>query len=142
MSVALVVIIAMMLLAGIVIAFMSKNNSRSVPEEAIDFETLTDERVMEHLPEHKVQAIKVYRQLTGANLATSKRAVDYAIANPDALEGKKARTAADSLSDAGIRELVDAGRSDEAAELYRQFTGVDEYTAQDYIENLENEMRR
>ena len=44
-------------------------------------------------------------------------------------------------SDAGVRELILASRIDEAIDLYKRFTGVDEFTARQAIEDMEREVR-
>jgi hypothetical protein len=43
--------------------------------------------------------------------------------------------------DAGIRDLVEEGRLDEAVEVYRKFAGVDEYTARDAVEQIRRDMQ-
>src|SRR5690349_21481622 len=53
---------------------------------------------------------------------------------------KKQKGAAKPM-DAGLRELISAGRIDEAIDLYRRFTGVDEMAAQNYVRNTAREMR-
>ena len=45
------------------------------------------------------------------------------------------------LSDAGIRDLLAEGRTAEAIEVYRRFTGIDEVAARKYVENLAREIR-
>jgi hypothetical protein len=42
---------------------------------------------------------------------------------------------------AGIRDLLEEGQRDEAIEIYRKFTGVDQYTARDAIDALAREMK-
>jgi hypothetical protein len=42
---------------------------------------------------------------------------------------------------AGIRDMLDEGRKAEAIEIYQKFTGVDQYTAQAAVEQIEREMR-
>lgn len=44
-------------------------------------------------------------------------------------------------SDAGVRELILASKIDEAIDLYKRFTGVDEFTARQAIEDMEREVR-
>jgi hypothetical protein len=41
---------------------------------------------------------------------------------------------------AGIRDLLEEGQRDEAIEIYRKFTGVDQYTAQDAIDSIARDM--
>lgn len=59
---------------------------------------------------------------------------------PPPTKAKKQKGSYDSL-DAGLRDLVETGRLEEAAEIYRKFAGVDEYTAQDAIDQLAHEIR-
>lgn len=84
----------------------------------------------------KINAIKRYRERTGVGLKEAKDAIEYALAHPDEAALKKLRRAEDSFSDAGLRDLIAEGRLDEAAELYRQFAGVDEYTAREAVEEI------
>lgn len=44
-------------------------------------------------------------------------------------------------SDAGVRELVLKGQKQEAIILYQRFTGVDEFTARDAVDEIERELR-
>jgi hypothetical protein len=39
---------------------------------------------------------------------------------------------------AGVQELIDKERIDEAVDLYKAFTGVDEYTAREAIEAIQS----
>jgi hypothetical protein len=43
-------------------------------------------------------------------------------------------------SDAGIRDMLFEGRIDDAIEAYRQFTGVDEFTAKQAIDDMQREL--
>ena len=44
-------------------------------------------------------------------------------------------------SDAGLRDLISAGKLDEAVDIYRRFTGVDEFTARKLVDDLAREIR-
>ncbi|MEO1286297.1 MAG: hypothetical protein AAFV93_00910 [Chloroflexota bacterium] len=44
-------------------------------------------------------------------------------------------------SDAGIRDLIVQGKVLDAIALYQQFTGVDEFTARDAINDMQREIR-
>lgn len=44
-------------------------------------------------------------------------------------------------SDAGVRDLVAQGRIQQAVDLYRQFTGVDEFSARAVIDDMVREVR-
>jgi hypothetical protein len=45
------------------------------------------------------------------------------------------------LSDAGVRDLILEGNKKDALDLYRRFTGVDEFTARQAIDEIERELR-
>lgn len=53
---------------------------------------------------------------------------------PKSKEGAK-------LQDAGVRDLIIEGRIDEAIEIYRRFTGIDEIAARKYVEDMAREIR-
>jgi hypothetical protein len=55
--------------------------------------------------------------------------------------GKLKRKAGELPSDAGIRDLLEEGRVQEAIAAYRQFTGVDEFTAKKVIDVILREMQ-
>jgi len=108
-------------------------------EAVIDWEAAADERVQEFIEQGKIMyAIALYRGLTDVNEKTAREVIEFLAANPDFLKAKKRKGFYDS-SNAGLRDLVEAGRIDEAVETYRKFAGVDEYTARDAIAELERE---
>lgn len=112
------------------------------PETDIDWEALSDPQLQEFLAQgNKIGAIKVYRQLTGMGLKESKDAIDYAAKHPDEWGEKKKKSAYDS-QDAGVRDLIQDGRIDEAVEVYQRFAGVDEYTSRDAVTELERQIRQ
>jgi ribosomal protein L7/L12 len=110
--------------------------------EQIDWDAAGDWRIRADIGRgNKIEAIKLYRELTGAGLKESKDVIEYLAKNPDAWETKK-KTPRLDLDDApGVRDLLDEGRDDEAIDLYRRFAGVDEYTARDMVERLKRENR-
>src|SRR5690606_24075817 len=55
--------------------------------------------------------------------------------------GGKQKSRMPVLSDSGIRELVQEGSIQEAVDLYMRFTGVDQYSARDAVEQIEQEIR-
>lgn len=108
-------------------------------ETTIDWEAAADERVQEFIAQGKiVYAIALYRGLTDVDEKTAREIIEFLAANPDFLKAKKRKGFYDSAN-AGLRDLVEAGRIDEAVETYRKFAGVDEYTARDAIAELERE---
>ena len=57
-------------------------------------------------------------------------------------QGGKAKSKKGNLpSDDGIRELIRSGDKQAAIDLYRRFTGVDEFTARHAVEEIERELR-
>ena len=89
----------------------------------------------------KINAIKRYRELTGVGLKEAKDAVEWGLHLGIEGDEKKKRSAAESFSDAGIRDLLREDRFDEAVELYAKFAGVDEYTAREAVEDIAREAR-
>jgi len=87
---------------------------------------------------HKINAIKIYREATGAPLADAKRAVDSWFVPG---QGPGVRDAAASftegrLTDEGrarISELIVAGRREDAMSLYSEATGASGAEAQAII---------
>jgi len=87
---------------------------------------------------HKINAIKIYREATGAPLADAKRAVDTWFVPG---QGPGVRDAAASftegrLTDEGrarISELILAGRREDARALYAEATGASSSEAQAII---------
>ena len=86
----------------------------------------------------KINAIKRYRDLTGARLKEAKFAIEYVIAHPDAKKRKHGLSA--NTEGAGIKDLVLEGRFEEAVAVYSAFMGVDEFTARDAVTDLEHEL--
>ena len=87
---------------------------------------------------HKINAIKIYREATGAPLADAKRAVDTWFVPG---QGPGVRDAAASYTDgrltdearSRISELILAGRREDAMSLYSEATGASGAEAQAII---------
>jgi ribosomal protein L7/L12 len=138
----LIVAVLVVLMVAVFVAVMrgreASEQSIRVPDE-MDWDAANDEEVRDLIAQHKkIEAIKAYRILTGAGLKESKDAIEYVMANPDA-SGEKHKKVVYEAPDAGIRDLIKAGRIDEAVEVYRKFAGVDEYTARDAVAEIEHE---
>ncbi len=119
----------------------SAQHSDTLVAAEIDWNAVGDAEVQDAIAHgRKINAIKRYRELTGVGLKEAKDAIEYAIGNPDAAESK-VRSSGSSLSDAGLRDLIDEGDIVKAIEVYQQFAGVDYYTAKAAVEDLEREMR-
>ena len=87
---------------------------------------------------HKINAIKIYREATGAPLADAKRAVDSWFVPG---QGPGVRDAAASYTDgrltdearSRISELIVAGRREDAMSLYAEATGASSSESQAII---------
>ena len=124
-----------------VVAPQEQKNRMSREPIKPEWEAINDTQVQAALgSNNKIEAIKRYRMLTGLGLKESKDAIDYAVAHPDEA-GEKKKKAAYDAQDAGIRDLVQDGRIDEAIDVYRKFAGVDEYTAKDAVAEIERQIR-
>ena len=89
---------------------------------------------------HKIAAIKLYREATGAGLAEAKQAVE-------SLEAGRtiAAPGMDSASNYDIEQIqaaVFAGEKMKAIKLYRAATGEQLKDSKEFIEALEDELRR
>lgn len=136
MSEVILLIVVLVVLAAVYYARMERERRRRSP--VIDWEVANDELVREHLPHNRIEAIKIYRELTGVDLKTAREAVDYLIAHPDdyGLKAKKAGL----TRDAGIRELLREGRYAEAINIYQDFTGLPHDQAEADIMQIEQEL--
>ncbi|MCI0334853.1 MAG: ribosomal protein L7/L12 [Planctomycetes bacterium] len=88
----------------------------------------------------KIEAIKLYRQASGAGLAEAKRFVELWETDPQA-----AGRPTGSFSDADIAEIqaaIFAGQKIPAIKLYRKASGQGLKEAKDFVEALEAELRR
>ena len=89
----------------------------------------------------KIEAIKVYRQMTGASLVEAKTAVEQITAGspPSAPNATPFSAAAGAIAPdqlAEIKRLVQAGQKIEAIKLYRRLTGAGLKAAKDSVEAL------
>src|SRR5262245_53338370 len=86
---------------------------------------------------HKINAIKIYREATGAPLADAKRAVDaWFVPGRPGVRDAAAATGEGRLTDEGrarISELILAGRREDAMSLYAEATGASSSEAQAII---------
>jgi ribosomal protein L7/L12 len=87
---------------------------------------------------HKINAIKIYREATGAPLADAKRAVDswFVPGQGPGVRDAAASFAEGRLTDearARISELILAGRREDAMSLYAEATGASASEAQAII---------
>jgi ribosomal protein L7/L12 len=110
------------------------------PAQGIDWAAINDKSVQQHLPHSKIEAIKAYRELTGQGLKESKDAVEYAIAHPDEGADYDKGGIAPSPTDAGVRDLLEAGKFENAVDAYKIFAGVDYFTARNAVEAIQREI--
>ena len=61
--------------------------------------------------------------------------------NQNAQPRKKRAKIGELPADAGIRDLIAEGKMREAVDLYRRFTGTDEFSAREAVEAMRREMR-
>lgn len=111
-------------------------------EPVLDADALTEPLIEDAIAQgNKIVAIKYYRELTGVGLKEAKDAIEACIANPELFIEKKKKPLMDA-QDAGLRDLIAGGEIEQAAEVYRQFAGVDEYTARAAVEQLHDDLTK
>lgn len=148
MSVAFLIIFVAVAVALSLLVMMAAGQMRTVqsaPQQSaheMDWNALADAELQGYLPQQKINAIRRYRDLTGASLKASKHAVEYIVAHPDALQKRKRHLAdLDSADGAGLRDLIAAGHIEEAEQVYAKFMGVDQFTAQVSVERIQQAMQ-
>jgi ribosomal protein L7/L12 len=142
MSVMLIALAALVMVVLLIVIAQGMRTRESLPPQPVDldWEATQDSDFQAALERgNKIEAIKIYRDKTGLGLKESKDAVEYYQAGGVAT--KKRRHIPSAESAAGVRDLLDEGRKDEAIDLYAKFAGVDQYTARDAVEQIEREMR-
>lgn len=137
----IIMLIVGFLLAANYIAVSRQERANPEPRNVeIDWDAINDEVVQAELVKgNKIGAIKRYRELTNLGLKESKDALDYAMLHPEESGGKKKKAAYDA-QDAGIRDLIQAGRLEEAVDIYQKFAGVDAYTARDAVDEIARDL--
>lgn len=132
------------ILMGILVIFLvfvaaanrRKTETLQLDENLIDWDAALSEEVQENLPNNAIAAIRAYRNITGIGLKESKDIIDYLMAHPEAGKGKRRVSAEITFSDAGIRDLLREGKTEEAVEAYKTFAGVDVFTAREAVEQI------
>lgn len=110
-------------------------------EAGIDWDVLLSGPMQALLPDKKIDAIKFYREATGAGLKEAKDAIEEYLLNPEAVPAKIRRYDLVATQSEGIRDLLREGKREEARKTYQAFTGVDQFTANEAIDALEAEVR-
>ncbi|MEO1162381.1 MAG: hypothetical protein AAFV98_01235 [Chloroflexota bacterium] len=106
--------------------------------DQIDWDALRDEELQSYLPARKIEAIKRYRELSGLGLRDSKFAIDYIVEHPERLKKRSVSQVEDA--GAGVRDLVEEGRYEEAEKVYAAFMGVDVFTAKEAIVGIRRDI--
>lgn len=110
-------------------------------QSQIDWDAIQDSEVQQDMQANrKIAAIKRYRELTGCGLKEGKDAVEYAMEHGIPKRGKTHHLLSE-MSDAGIRDLIAEGKMDEAVRVYQKFAGIDQFSAQEVVEQIQREMR-
>lgn len=140
--VGVLVVVFLAVVVGILLSRRMKRAPRQRMAVDVDMAAITQPDVQDAIARGMtIEAIKHYREHSGAGLRESKDVIEQVMAfGLDQVE-KKQRHAAESFSDAGIRDLIAEGQPDEAADLYARFAGVDIYTAREAVQDIAREMR-
>ena len=88
----------------------------------------------------KIEAIKLYREASGAGLAEAKRAVEALEAGRPMQQVPLGSASNDDIDQ--IKAAVFTGEKIKAIRLYRQATGEGLKESKDFVEALEVELRR
>jgi|GEM_PF-3781323 len=139
----MVEIILICLLVGGIIIFASKSRKQESSGYLadIDWDAIAKHTVQDAIANNqKIEAIKAYRELTGQGLKDAKFAIEYAIKHSDDPLKVRRQRLMDQSSNAGIRDLISEGKIDEAIDTYQKFAGVDKFSAQDAIQQLQDEL--
>lgn len=110
---------------------------------SVDKDALADAELQSYLPDQKINAIKRYRELTGAGLKEAKEAVEYAIAHPgDKRKSQSPSQVAgnsigvvdwDVIADAELQSYLPDYKIN-AIKRYRELTGLGLKEAKEAIE--------
>jgi ribosomal protein L7/L12 len=89
-----------------------------------------------------IQAVKVYRDATGASLSESKEAVEEMARNELTKPPAGVRSYDDPVLESKIKSLLSKGKKIEAVKIYRAEYGTDLKEAKDAVERMEATMPR
>ncbi|GIL28792.1 hypothetical protein NUM_40460 [Actinocatenispora comari] len=114
-------------------AVLNRHRGRPTPGSGPGQPDLSEVRQLLHAG-RKIEAIKVYRQLTGVGLREAKETVERLAATGQLPAPTRGPDPAQDLSE--VRQLLYAGRKIEAIKVYRQLTGVGLREAKETVERL------
>lgn len=103
--------------------------------DAPSLQKLLDDIKAEIAAGNKINAIKLYRDATGAGLAEAKQAVELIAAGKPPPTGAAPTLSADAMHE--VSALVAAGKKIDAIKVYRREAGVDLKDAKDAVDALE-----
>lgn len=94
-----------------------------------------------------IDAIKLYREITGLGLKEAKDAIDRcadggSLELAEGIDARKAALEAGALVGGEIRGMLEAGRKIEAIKLLRARSGLDLAAAKDIIDSMARDMNR
>jgi len=94
-----------------------------------------------------IDAIKLYREITGLGLKEAKDAIDRcadggSLELADDVAARKSALDGGTLADGEIKRMLEAGRKFEAVKLLRARSGLDLATAKDIIDSMEADLNR
>ena len=92
----------------------------------------------------KIDAIWRLDELTHMGLKEAKDAVDTYFEHakmPQTRNTAPKKAPPHTVTDHGLRRLIEQGRIEDAVEAYRLFTGVDVYTARDVVERMRQQSK-
>jgi ribosomal protein L7/L12 len=89
-----------------------------------------------------IHAIKLYREVTGVGLAEAKQAIDEMARDEFTKPSSEMQKNADPIMDGKIRSLLARSQKIKAVKIYREEHGIGLKEAKDYVDQIENSMRR
>ena len=138
--------VTVILVASYIVSVRSRTspkqkNKQKIKPVGIDWKAIQHPDIQSEIEANrKINAIKLYREMTGQGLKEAKEAIEYAMEQGIPKKGKQSDLPS-GMSDAGIRDLIAEGKIEEAIEIYRQFAGVDKFSAEEAIKDIQRDMR-
>jgi ribosomal protein L7/L12 len=107
----------------------------------LEWSILLSNEMQSYLPDNKLEAIKLYQEVTGATFKESKEAIDYFIKHPDDAPTHLRHNDDVEGRISIMRELLRQGKRAEARVMYQALTGVDQLELRSALDQLEEEAR-